>query len=594
MKAIIDRSKLNFKTISFFDRSSIAIIFTRGTYMNKLRTRLQSLHRKSYGAYKEIKGRFQFEDFELSIDYVQGDPFAIPTRISVQVDIKNSGFCTNFWSNNDRKIAFEDYLARSIKSACKKIAKGNRGSGKSGFMSIYTNHQQVLQRNSVLILDNKIEARLFIGLPADGRRILANEAESMFFDELPKIIRSALYFDSKYEIDIKKHIESVEDQAFLRRWLKEENLVAFVANKSILPRKSGINDAPMDSNVVLFQTPDSLLRSVELPNSGLCEGMGLPVGVTLIVGGGFHGKSTLLNALEKGVYNHIPEDGREKLVTDESAVKIRAEDGRAIFDVDISDFIDHLPLNKNTQHFDTENASGSTSQAANIVEAVQCGANLLLIDEDTSASNFMIRDDRMQALVSSDKEPITPLIHRVRALYEEKNISTILVMGGSGDYFGISDTVIMMDNYETIDVTKKAHQLAGDLEISANPSVLKLNLQTERKPKPKMISARRGKHEVKFDVKSLSDIHYGEHQIQMDRVEQLVDLGQSRAIAWIINYYEKQFYKSSQGLMIGIDEVLTIIERLGLDSVTDYKIGNLARPRKYEIMAAINRIRKNH
>ena len=562
--------------------------------MDKLKTRLQSLNRKSYGAYKEIKGKFQFDDFELSIDYVQGDPFAIPTRISVQIDIQKSGFNVEFWSNNDRKIAFEDYLARSTKSACKKIAKGNRGSGKSGVMSIYTNHQQVLQRNSVLILDNKIEARLFIGLPADGRRILANEAETMFFDELPEIIRTALYFDRKHEINVKKHIECVEDQAFLRRWLKEENLVAFIANKSVLPRKSGINDAPMEKNAVLFQTPDSLSKSVELPNSGLCEGMALPVGVTLIVGGGFHGKSTLLNALERGVYNHIPGDGREKLVTEETAVKIRAEDGRSIFDVDISDFIDHLPMNKNTQHFETENASGSTSQAANIVEAVQCGANLLLIDEDTSASNFMIRDDRMQALVSSDKEPITPLIHRVRALYEEKNISTILVMGGSGDYFGISDTVIMMDNYETLDVTKKAQDLAKDLKISANPSALKLNLQIERKPVAKMISARRGKHEVKFDVRSLSDINYGEHQIQMDRVEQLVDLGQSRAIAWIINYYGKQLLKSTQGLVLGVDEVLALIKRLGLDGVTDYKIGNLAMPRKYEIIAAINRIRKNH
>lgn len=562
--------------------------------MNTLKTRLRSLNRKSYGAYKEIKGHYQFENFDLSIDYVQGDPFAIPTRISVQVDIEKSGFIPEFWRNTDRKIAFEDYLSRSIKSACKKIAKGNRGSGKSGFMSIYTNHQQVLQRNSVLILDKKIEARLFIGLPADGRRILAHEAETMFYEELPKIIRAALYFDIKHKSSLKNHIESVEDQAFLRRWLKGEGLVAFVANDSLLPRKSGINDAPMNSNAVLFQSPESLLKKVELPNSGLCEGMGLPVGVTLIVGGGFHGKSTLLNALEKGVYNQIPGDGREKLVTDPFAVKIRAEDGRSIFDVDISDFIDHLPLNKNTQHFDTENASGSTSQAANIVEAVQCGAELLLIDEDTSASNFMIRDDRMQALVSSDKEPITPLIHRVRALYEEKNISTILVMGGSGDYFGISDTVIMMDNYVTLDVTQKAKELARDLSISASPSKLKLNLQTDRKPIPKMISARRGKHEVKFDVKSLSEINYGEHQIQMDRVEQLVDLGQSRAIAWIINYYAKQFYKSSKGLVSGIDEVLDLIARLGLDSITDYKIGNLAMPRKYEIMAAINRIRKDH
>ena len=561
--------------------------------MKNLKTRLQSLNRKNYGAYKDIKGQFTFDDFELSIDYVQGDPFAIPTRISVQVDIDKSGFPLTFWSNADRKTAFEDYITRSIKTACKKIAKGNRGSGKSGFMSIYTNQQQVLKRNSTLVLDNILEARLFIGLPADGRRILANEAQAMLFDELPKIIRDALFFHESRLDEMKNHIESVEDQAFLRRWLNDESLVAFVANGSSLPRQSGINDKPLLRDAVLFQAPRSLLKTVTLPNAGLCEGMGLSVGVTLIVGGGFHGKSTLLNALEKGVYNHIPKDGREGIVTVSSAVKIRAEDGRSIFDVDISDFIDHLPLNKDTHHFNTENASGSTSQAANIVEAVQSGAKLLLIDEDTSASNFMIRDDRMQSLVSSEKEPITPLIQRVRALYEEKNISTILVMGGSGDYFGISDTVIMMDNYETLDVTEKAQALASDLTLSKASSILMLKQQLDRKPSRKMLSARRGKHEMKFDVKSLSEIIYGEHRIQMDRVEQLVDMGQSRAIAWIMNFYAKELYGSSEGLTAGIDEVLSLINKTNLDSITDYKIGNLAMPRKYEIIAAINRIREN-
>ena len=559
--------------------------------MQILKTRLQNINRKSYGAYKEIKGQFSFPGFNLSIDYVQGDPFATPTRISVQVDIKASGFSQDLWRNTDRQTAFEDYLARACKKSSKKFSKGNRGSGKSGFISLYTNQQQVLQRNSVLVLKNVLEARFFVGLPADGRRILASEAEAMFFEELPKIVREALYFDIKHEKSILVHIESVEDQAFLRRWLKTEKLVAFVANNSLLPRKSGIDDAPLGADVVLFQSPESLGRTVTLPNSGECKGMALPEGVSLIVGGGFHGKSTILNALERGMYNHIPGDGREKLVTDESAVKIRAEDGRSIFNIDISDFIDHLPFDKDTHQFTTENASGSTSQAANIIEAVQAGSRLLLIDEDTSASNFMIRDERMQALVSSEKEPITPLIHRVRALYEEKNISSILVMGGSGDYFGISDTVIMMDSYETLDVTKKAQALAADLTIQAPPNALRLNKQGDRKPTLKMISAKRGRHEMKFDVKNLSDIHYGEHQIQMDRVEQLVDLGQGRSIAWIINAYAKQIHRNSGGLVDGIDEILANIIDQGLDSVTAYKIGNLALPRKYEILAAINRIR---
>ena len=153
---------------------------------------------------------------------------------------------------------------------------------------------------------------------------------------------------------------------------------------------------------------------------------GFPQGITLIVGGGFHGKSTLLNALEAGVYNHKPNDGRELVITDPDVVKIRAEDGRSVSGVDISPFINNLPFGQETTQFSTENASGSTSQAANIMEALECEELLrMLVDEDTAATNFMIRDQRMQQLIAKDKEPITPFIDRVRQLYNEHNVSTI-------------------------------------------------------------------------------------------------------------------------------------------------------------------------
>ena len=101
--------------------------------------------------------------------------------------------------------------------------------------------------------------------------------------------------------------------------------------------------------------------------------MGIRKGITLIVGGGYHGKSTLLKALEAGVYNHIAGDGREFVITDDTAFKLRAEDGRSITGVDISPFIKNLPNKKDTVHFSTEDASGSTSQAANLMEALESG-----------------------------------------------------------------------------------------------------------------------------------------------------------------------------------------------------------------------------
>ena len=205
---------------------------------------------------------------------------------------------------------------------------------------------------------------------------------------------------------------------------------------------------------------------VELPtiHHGLIKGMGLPKGVSLIVGGGYHGKSTLLKAIEKGVYNHIRGDGREWVISSNNTVKIRAEDGRRIEKVDIKYFIDNLPGGEDTRQFSSVNASGSTSQAANIMEAIEIGSDLLLMDEDTSATNFMIRDAKMQALVAKEKEPITPFIDRIRSLYEKHEISTILVIGGAGDYLDVADQVVMLDAYQVYDVSARAKEVAKSIE----------------------------------------------------------------------------------------------------------------------------------
>jgi len=258
--------------------------------------------------------------------------------------------------------------------------------------------------------------------------------------------------------ELEEHIKLVEDQEFIRRKLKEKGLVCFIANNSILPRESGISAKPL-KDAVKFVSPENLKVKFTLPSGKEIEGMGIKEGITLICGGGFHGKSTLLEAIQLGVYNHIKDDGREFVITREDAVKIRAEDGRYIEKVDISPFIENLPFGKDTRHFSTEDASGSTSQSANIIEAIEAGSKLLLIDEDTTATNLMIRDLRMQKLVHKDKEPITPFIDRIRELWEKFGISTIMVSGGLGDYFEVADYVIVMENYLPKDKTKEAKQI---------------------------------------------------------------------------------------------------------------------------------------
>jgi predicted ABC-class ATPase len=561
--------------------------------MENLRKKLQALDGKSYKAYKDIEGSFSFPNFVLSVDHVQGDPFATPSRISVRVDASRAAFPEDLWQSEVRRVALEDFIGRAVKRGICQHVKGRRGSGGSGEMHVSTSGQQVLVRNAVSVNAEFVEARLTIGLPAEGRRAAGRQAIAMLLDELPKVVDAALYHSNLDAKRVRQHVESVEDQDALRHWLSDAGLVAFIADGSLLPRASGVDDRPLTRDALRFETPESLARTVTLPNAGELRGLGIPHGITLIVGGGFHGKSTLLHALERGVYNHIPGDGRERVATLENAVKVRAEDNRSIAKVNISPFIDRLPFGRDTVSFSTENASGSTSQAANIIEALECGTKLLLIDEDTSATNFMIRDERMQALVATDKEPITPLLHRVRELYEQHSVSSVIVMGGSGDYFDVADTVIMMDAYEPRDVTNEARALADPNKKYQNASI-PFGMHTTRRPGADVLNPARGNREVKINSREVDDLLYGEHKINLTHVEQLIDIGQTRTIGLMIYYFAQRYAADCENLVSGLQQVMSDAEQQGLDIFSDYKVGNLALPRLHELAAAINRIREGH
>lgn len=425
----------------------------------KLSTILKKLDNQNYRSYKQTKGTYSFDDFKLIIDHVQGDPFAAPSKFRIKIPITNAGFPEDTLLSKTRQIALRDFITREFASAAKSFSH-HTGTGKGGQIAIDTPGQQILERSSCLVSKSEIEVHFVVGLPADGRRILGLAASKIVCEYLPKIVYKSLYFKNLNQKNLYRHILTYEDADYIRNKLKDKGLITFVANDSHLPRKSGIDDRPLDEDVIPFKSPTSFEVEFTCPNKGVIRGMGIPQGITVIVGGGYHGKSTLLNAIELGVYNHIPGDGREYVITDPYAMKIRAEDGRSIANVTISPFINNLPYNRSTQDFSTQNASGSTSQASNIIEAIEASAQVLLVDEDTSATNFMIRDHRMQTLITKEKEPITPFVDKVRQLYSDFNISTILVMGGSGDYFDISDYVIAMDQYIPVNVTEEAHEIA--------------------------------------------------------------------------------------------------------------------------------------
>ena len=555
---------------------------------------LRRIDRRGYKAYKDIEGVYSFGRYRLFIDHAQGDPFATPSRIRVRVPAEVAGFPPDTYRSKSRKVGLSDFLTRIFRGNIKRYSKGIRGSGNSGLIEIDAPGQEVLERTSIIVDPAFIEARFAMGLPARGRTIAARDAEDMFFRELPRIIEESLIFSRLDRDRLYRHIETVEDADFIRGKLDELDLVAFLANDSLLPRASGVDESPMrGENVVLFRSPASLEVTIETPNKGKVSGMGIPKGVTLIVGGGYHGKSTLLRAIELGVYNHIPGDGRELVIANPKAVKIRAEDGRRVEKVDISPFINNLPFGKDTTAFSTDDASGSTSQAANIIEALEVGAELLLIDEDTSATNFMIRDHRMQELVAKDKEPITPFIDKVKLLYCDCGVSTILVLGGSGDYFDVADYVIKMEDYLPHDVTVEAHRIAekykAERKMEGGDHFGKPRLG--RIPLPGSLDARRGKREVKLSVKGKHTIIFGRQTIDLSAVEQIVDVSQTRAIADAIIYARNRYMDGRRTLCEVVDLLERDIEAKGLDVINPLPLGIYARPRRFEIAAAINRLR---
>ncbi len=558
---------------------------------NRLKTGLLSIDGKGYPSYKKIKGSYRFEDFELFIDYVQGDPFAAPSRLRVRVPINRSGFPDSCFSGGTRQIAFRDFLARKFAGLCRDIRE-RQGSGKSGLIGMEVPGQEIMDRSSVVIADSCIEARFVAGFPAQGRRVRGRQAAVLICEKIPGLVSRALFFDSADAAELENHLDVCEDAVALRKALGERDLIAFVADGSVLPRRSGIDDRPLDDGAIAFRSPDSMRVTITAPHAGEISGMGIKKGVILVVGGGYHGKSTLLNALERGVYNHVPGDGREKAVSLSTSVKIRAEDGRSVQGVDITPFIGNLPGKGRPSSFHTQNASGSTSQAANIMEAVEMKAEAFFLDEDTCATNLMIRDARMQNLVEKSGEPITPYLDRVRSLYDDAGISAVIVLGGSGDYFEVADQVIRMDNFEPFDVTEKAREIAARFPSLRKEETVETwpEFAVRRNPDPHSIDPSKGRKSISIKTRSTRAVVFGAHEVDMGQVSQLVDEGQLRAIGRAMNMVGRKL-TGGASFCEAIEDVCAEVQERGFDVLDDRRTGDYVEFRPYELAAALNRLR---
>ncbi len=558
--------------------------------MQRLRATLDRIDRKGYGAYKDLSGSHDFGSFTLSVDRVQRDPFAPPSLIRIRTG--ENAFDRDLFADPVRRVAFEDFLTRNLEKALGRVVRGNRGSGGSGRVEIQRTSQVVLPRTSMVVVPEFVEARMAVGLPARGRSVDANAAKTMLLEELPEVVRRSLVPAPEGGVDgegARLHVEAVEDADHLRGLLPGLGLVAFVAEGAILPRESGASDRPLGDGAVPFASPNEYRVEVDLPNAGVVTGMGVPEGVTLVAGGGFHGKSTLLSALSWGVYDHVPGDGRELVVARDDAVKIRAEDGRSVSGVDISAMIGELPGDRSTQDFSTTNASGSTSQAANIAEAIEAGTSLLLVDEDTSATNFMIRDERMRELVRS--EPISPFIDLVRPLHRSLGVSTVVVVGGVGDYLDVADRVILLEDYVPSDATPRARAITRKFPPRAPLAPKEVRPPRGRAVDASSMDLRRGRRRSARG-RGLDTIELGRERVDLSYLEQLAEAGQTEATARIIGeWVASGEVRGMRDLLLA--ELASASEN-GLDSLGGHggHPGEMSLPRAQELAAAINRIRQ--
>jgi predicted ABC-class ATPase len=547
---------------------------------------LSDLDGQSYGRYRDLVGDwYELDHARWSLIRAQSDPFAPPSVCWVQVPQSIAQFPQHLWSNSVRAIALRDYLTRQFGQAIREMRLGRD-------LEILVPGQAILVRSAVWVSEREIEVRFRVNLPAVGRRIAGRRAVQLITQDLPKVIARSLHYGALDAAAIAHHIETAEDTAALRSQLVDRKLVAFIGDGSMLARRSGIDDRP-DTSAIAFQSPIVGRITLDRPNAGPITGLGIESGVTLIVGGGYHGKSTLLQAIERGIYNHVPSDGRENVVTAPQAMKIRAEDGRSVRNADLSALINHLPQGRSSQCFSTENASGSTSQAANLVEAVAAGATVLLMDEDTCATNLMIRDGRMQQLIAAAQEPITPLIDKVRPLYEQQGVSTILVMGGCGDYLAVADRVIAMQDFQPRDVTDQAREIVAALpEVRQIEGDATFGAIADQRITCPLLTPTQPRKPHRGKIRGAM-IQFHDQEVDLAAVSQLIEPGQLKTLAATIVALDSGDYHQANGSLSRILAEFTdrIQSADDLDAVNPERSGELVEVRALELAAALHRLR---
>lgn len=558
----------------------------------RLRDKLLALEGKPVQPSLGLEGAYRFDRFVLHFDRMIGESPGVPLPLRVRIDQAEAQFPAALWGSRAGKVALEDFIARQWADAARKVGR-TRG-GRPAFV-IDVGGQQMLQRTACRIAEDFVEVRCGVFLPSEGRKIVAKAAQAVFLEDLPQVVDAALLYASQNPQAVQRHVQVAEDAEALRLQVAARGLVAFLAEGAVLPRESG-SDRPLLSHLVPLQAPPALAVTLELPHRGAVTGLGIPRGVTVILGSPFSGRSTLLRAIAASVYAHLPGDGREFCAAVPDAVLVRAEEGRRVEGVNLAAFLSAPPSGEDPTRYRSDHAIDVVSQAAGIVEALEAGCTLLLFDEDTSAPGLLARDAVWRHLAPDAAQPVTPLADVVRPLYEEHGVSTILITSHGADYVGVADTVIGVDAFRLRAVTAEAKR-AAEQGQAAPAGKSRFGGIPNRVPLGDSLSPLKGRRfrgESHGGAQSARSVVLGRDVVDLGVIEQLVDPSQARATAAAL------IFAADRGLADGmraIREILGLIEmqiaQHGLEGLvgSDTIPGDLALVRRHELAAALNRLR---
>jgi predicted ABC-class ATPase len=547
---------------------------------------IEGIDGRSREEFAKLVGDFDFSRYVVKIGRLRPDGRSFP--LSVRVPQIIAGFPEEIFETPIRRMALEDYLIRNLATAIEEISSFDEEGVAYRNIEIATPGQKILPRTSMLVSDEYIETHLAVRLPLRDELIDGEKLEDIFFEELQELVVSTLIYCNLDYDELSSFLDIMEDAGRIRQLLASQGLISFVGEGSLLKRE------PFTDDVDLFQAPlmidEKLKTSIDVPNAGTVSGLGIKDGITLIIGDEYSGRCDLIAAISAGIYNHVPGDGREFVASMPDTVYISEEPGRSVQKVDISPFV--ISEDEGFAEFSSDAADGFESEAAALVENIEVGARILLFDESTSSPAFLAGDERIGGLISGGDPRTVPLAARARQLTEE--IGAALVVAGNRNisaFIPVADTILLIEDYTVSDITEQAKAL-GIAEIKVEESTRGFQELADRKRwvVPSSIDPSLGKEDAHIVAYEKQLLEFGRNLIDLSVIEQLADSDQTRTIGQVLYYLKLRYLGESNSLNSLLDYVDRDLSTEGLACLSPEFRSDLARPRRYEIAAALNRL----